>query len=183
MNLDKCIELLKQGKFLSEKDLEVIVLKIKDILADEPNVLKIKSPITICGDIHGQLHDLLHIFKIGGEVPETRYLFMGDYVDRGFHSVETFSLLLCYKLKHPDSVFLIRGNHESRYATTYFGCYDEIIFKYGNSTVWKYFTQVFDLLPIAATIDDKDFCVHGGISPDLKEIDEINKLDRNKEVP
>ena len=72
------------------------------------------APVTICGDIHGQFHDLLELFKKGGEIPSTKYIFLGDLVDRGFNSLETFQLLLCFKLKWPDYITLIRGNHETR---------------------------------------------------------------------
>ena len=124
MEIEKCISILEQGQFLPQKDIEAICAKAKDILVDEPNMLQIKSPICVLGDIHGQLFDLLEAFKIGGKIPDTNYLFLGDFVDRGYHSVETFTLLLCYKIKYPDNIYLIRGNHESRYATTFFGCYD-----------------------------------------------------------
>ena len=88
--------------------------KLKEILIEESNVQPVQAPVTICGDIHGQFHDLLELFKKGGEIPNTRYIFMGDFVDRGFNSVETFQLLMCLKLKYPGHITLLRGNHESR---------------------------------------------------------------------
>ncbi len=87
------------------------------MLIDESNVQPVRCPVTVCGDIHGQLHDLIELFKIGGQAPDTNYLFMGDYVDRGYYSVETVSLLLCFKTRYPERVYLLRGNHESRQIT------------------------------------------------------------------
>ena len=91
--------------------------KAKEILSKETNIQPVNAPVTICGDIHGQYHDLLELFKVGGNCPDTNYLFTGDYVDRGYYSVETVSLLICYKLRYPTRIFLTRGNHESRQIT------------------------------------------------------------------
>lgn len=101
------------------------------------------------------------LFQKGGRVPGTNYLFMGDFVDRGFNSVETFLLLLALKVRHTDRITLIRGNHESRQITQVYGFYDECLRKYGSVNVWRYCTDIFDYLPLAALIDGKIFCVHG----------------------
>ena len=133
----------------------------------------VPAPVTVCGDIHGQFYDLMEIFKIGGKCPDTNYLFMGDFVDRGFNSVETFLLLLALKIKYPERITLIRGNHESRQISQVYGFYDECMRKYGSINVWRYCTEVFDYLALSALIDNKIFCVHGGLSPSFNSIDEV----------
>jgi diadenosine tetraphosphatase ApaH/serine/threonine PP2A family protein phosphatase len=94
----------------------------------------------------------MELFRVGGDVPDTNYLFMGDFVDRGFYSLESFLLLLCLKVRYPDRITLIRGNHESRQITTVYGFYDECIRKYGSANVWRYCCEVFDYLALGALI-------------------------------
>ena len=114
--------------------------------------MQVDAPVTICGDIHGQFHDLMELFRVGGDVPDTNYLFMGDFVDRGFYSLESFLLLLCLKVRYPDRMTLIRGNHESRQITTVYGFYDECLRKYGSANVWRYCCEVFDYLALGALV-------------------------------
>jgi len=154
-NLDKYIEKLLKDQLLLESEAKEVCNIVKDILSKEKNILEVSTPITICGDIHGQFSDLLEIFKIGGTLPDTSYLFLGDYVDRGFKSIETISLLFCYKIKYSNRLFLTRGNHECRKVTQVYGFYEECLKKYGNTLIWKTFTDVFDYLPICAMIDNK----------------------------
>jgi serine/threonine-protein phosphatase 2A catalytic subunit len=146
-------------------------------------VQPVRCPVTICGDIHGQIHDLIELFKIGGQCPETNYLFMGDYVDRGYYSVETVSLLLSLKTRYPQRIHLLRGNHESRQITQVYGFYDECLRKYGTGVVWKMFTDLFDYLPLTAVVEDQIFCLHGGLSPSIDSLDHIRQIDRVQEVP
>lgn len=181
--LDKNIELLKKCEIIKESEVKELCEKAKEILFEESNVQYIEAPVTVCGDIHGQFDDLIELFKIGGFVPETNYLFMGDFVDRGFNSVETFLLLLAYKVRYPERITLIRGNHESRQITQVYGFYDECLRKYGSVNVWRYCTEVFDYISLAALIEGKIFCVHGGLSPQINSIDEIRNIDRKQEVP
>jgi serine/threonine-protein phosphatase 4 catalytic subunit len=117
---------------------------------------------------------------VGGECPETNYLFLGDFVDRGFYSVETFLLLLALKVRYPDRITLIRGNHESRQITQVYGFYDECLRKYGSVNVWRYCTEVFDYLSLSAIIEDRVFCVHGGLSPQVNTLDQIRVIDRKQ---
>jgi len=182
-SLDSWIETLKQCKPLAEQDVKSLCEMVKELLIEESNVQPVRSPVVVCGDIHGQFYDLLELFKNGGEVSDNSYIFMGDFVDRGYHSVETFTLLMAYKARYPDKVTLLRGNHESRQITQVYGFYDECQQKYGNANVWKYCTQVFDLLTLAAIIDGKVLCVHGGLSPDIRTLDQIRIIARQQEIP
>jgi len=182
-NLDAWIETLKQAKLLSEQDMKALCDMVKEILLEESNVQPVSSPVTVCGDIHGQFFDLLELFSKGGEIPNVSYIFMGDYVDRGYNSLESFSLLMAYKARYPQKITLLRGNHECRQITQVYGFYDECLQKYGNANVWKYCTLVFDLLTLAAVIDGKIMCVHGGLSPDIRKVDQIRLINRQVEIP
>ena len=182
-DLDRQIEQLKKCEYIKESEVKELCRRAKDILIDESNVTKVSSPVTICGDIHGQFYDLVELFKVGGDPPQTTYIFLGDFVDRGYFSVETWLLLLAYKVRYPSQVTLIRGNHESRQITQVYGFYDECIRKYGGANVWRYCTEVFDYLALGCLVDGKIFCVHGGLSPSLSSLDEIRAIDRKQEVP
>jgi len=157
--------------------------RLKSILVDENNVQPVLLPVVICGDIHGQFFDLLELFNIGGKIPEKNYVFLGDFVDRGYNSVETFELLLLLKIRYPACITLLRGNHESRQITQVYGFYDECLRKYGNSNPWKYCTEIFDYLTLSAIVENSIFCVHGGISPDIKLLDQIRTINRVQEIP
>jgi serine/threonine-protein phosphatase 2A catalytic subunit len=177
-NLDRYIEHLMECKPLGEAEVKQLCEKAKEILSQEANVVNVKSPVTVCGDIHGQFHDLLELFQIGGKPPDTNYLFMGDYVDRGYHSVEVFSLVLALKCRYKDRVTILRGNHESKEINKVYGFYDECLRKYGNDHVWKWFTDVFAYLPLTALIDQEFFCLHGGLSPSIDTLDNIREINR-----
>jgi len=183
IDVDKWIEIAKECNYLPENDLKKLCDYVSDLLLEESNVQPVHTPVTVCGDIHGQFYDLEELFKTGGQIPETAYIFMGDFVDRGYYSLETWTRLLTLKAKWPDKITLLRGNHESRQITQVYGFYDECMSKYGNVNAWRYCCKVFDLLTIAAIIDEEVLCVHGGLSPDIQTIDQIRTIDRNVEIP
>ena len=148
------LERLLSCKPLPEQEVRALCAKAKEVLVKESNVQPVRAPVTICGDIHGQFHDLRELFRLGGKLPDTNYLFMGDYVDRGYYSVETVTLLVCLKVRFKDRITILRGNHESRQITQVYGFYDECLRKYGNANVWKYYTDLFDLLPLTAVVEN-----------------------------
>ncbi|CAF2028654.1 hypothetical protein Bca4012_080413 [Brassica carinata] len=182
-DLDRQIEQLKRCEPLSESEVKSLCLKAMEILVEESNVQRVDAPVTLCGDIHGQFYDMMELFKVGGDCPKTNYLFLGDFVDRGYYSVETFLLLLALKVRYPDRITLIRGNHESRQITQVYGFYDECLRKYGSVNVWRYCTDIFDYMSLSAVVENKIFCVHGGLSPTINTLDQIRTIDRKQEVP
>ncbi|XP_075283227.1 serine/threonine-protein phosphatase PP1-alpha catalytic subunit [Opisthocomus hoazin] len=185
LNLDSIISRLlevqgsRPGKNvqLTENEIRGLCLKSREIFLSQPILLELEAPLKICGDIHGQYYDLLRLFEYGGFPPESNYLFLGDYVDRGKQSLETICLLLAYKIKYPENFFLLRGNHECASINRIYGFYDECKRRY-NIKLWKTFTDCFNCLPIAAIVDEKIFCCHGGLSPDLQSMEQ--PADKNK---
>mmetsp|Transcript_34918 Transcript_34918/g.39596 ORF Transcript_34918/g.39596 Transcript_34918/m.39596 type:complete len:301 (-) Transcript_34918:318-1220(-) len=167
---------------LTEKEIRGLCIKAKEILMSQPILLELEAPLKICGDVHGQYQDLLRLFEIGGFPPYSNYLFLGDYVDRGKQSLEVICLLLAYKIKYPENFFILRGNHECASINRIYGFYDECKRRY-NAKLWKTFTDAFNCLPIAAIIDEKIFCMHGGLSPDLTNMEEVRKILRPTDVP
>ncbi|KAH8281168.1 hypothetical protein KR018_000369, partial [Drosophila ironensis] len=202
-DVDKWIEVVKECKYLPENELKALCEMVCDILLEETNILPLSTPVSVCGDIHGQVgmpslfpptfpsngipfrqfYDLEQLFRTGGQLPDTNYIFMGDFVDRGYYSLETFTRLLTLKARYPNRITLLRGNHETRQITKVYGFFDECFSKYGNANGWKYCCKVFDLLTIAAIIDEEVLCVHGGLSPDIITLDQIRTIERNGEIP
>ncbi|KAK1772674.1 sporulation-induced protein [Phialemonium atrogriseum] len=253
--LDEWLEEAKQCHYLPEPVMKQLCEIVKEVLMEESNIQPVVTPVTICGDIHGQFYDLLELFRIAGGMPgernveapktattvitsedieppteitnpklkkkikeseapgetegdetigdsseadkpsdstidetstgtdNTRFVFLGDFVDRGYFSLETFTLLMCLKAKYPDRIVLVRGNHESRQITQVYGFYEECQQKYGNASVWKACCQVFDFLVLAAIVDGTVLCVHGGLSPEIRTIDQIRVVARAQEIP
>ena len=159
-----------------------LLYKSRELLLSQPPLLELESPLLVCGDIHGQFYDLLRIFKFGGNPSENNYLFLGDYVDRGRQNIETICYLLALKIKYPENFFLLRGNHETSKINRIYGFYEECKKRY-NIKLWKEFCGVFDCMPIAAIIEERIFCVHGGLSPDLKDVGQIENIKRPLDIP
>lgn len=186
IDYDMIFEQIRNGNHLSEPVIQKLMDRMKEILYQECNVLELRAPITVCGDIHGQLFDLFQLFSKSGEIDEgtdTVYLFMGDYVDRGYYSLETFSYLAALKCKFTDRIYLLRGNHESRQVNQIYGFYNDCLQVYGHVGVWTLCNEVFDLLPISAIVDKKIFCVHGGLSKGIDLIEQLDLLTRRTELP
>jgi len=169
-------------KLPSEIEVRQICQKAGEISLSQDAFLDLEAPIKICGDIHGQYHDLLRMFEMGGFPPESNYLFLGDYVDRGKQSVETIILMLVYKCLYGENFFMLRGNHECAAITRIYGFYDECKRRY-NIKMWKQFVDVFNKLPFCAVIDDKIFCVHGGLSPEMNNLNQVKNIARPTDVP
>lgn len=165
----------------------------EELIKKQPMLLKIESPVMIFGDIHGQYSDLMRFFDMFGSPYDTYtgkddkiqyfdYLFLGDYVDRGNHCLETVCLLLALKVKYPDQIHLIRGNHEDKMINDTFGLSEELSSRLEEDpgqpySVFNRLNQLFEYLPLAALVDDKIFCLHGGIGANLQKVEQVQQLD------
>ncbi|XP_022885210.1 serine/threonine-protein phosphatase BSL3 isoform X2 [Olea europaea var. sylvestris] len=157
------------------------------IFAAEPSVLQLKAPIKIFGDLHGQFGDLMRLFdeygspSTAGDIAYIDYLFLGDYVDRGQHSLETITLLLALKVEHLHQVHLIRGNHEAADINALFGFRIECIERMGERDgiwTWHRINRLFNWLPLAALIEKKIICMHGGIGRSINHVEQIENIQR-----
>lgn len=178
--IDRIIERLLKGEVITSNEMDWICERAEAILSLEDNVIVVRSPVVIVGDIHGQFFDLLEILLQVGLPPDQHFLFLGDLVDRGYNSIGVLALVLSFKLRYPDRVNVLRGNHESRQLNQNYGFYDECRMRDFN---WQNIINVFDYLPIAAVIEDEVFCVHGGLSESARTLDQIRVLRRRQELP
>lgn len=178
----------KAEKLIAKKDLLWILMKVLAIFKTLPNFTPISVPddeeITVCGDTHGQFYDLMNIFEINGHVSNTnRYLFNGDFVDRGSYSFENVTTLLALKVLYPDRIFLSRGNHEGLNMNRVYGFEGEVKKKY-DDFVFSFFSEVFNALPTGHIINGKVFVTHGGLySKDNVTIEDLQKANRFGEIP
>ncbi|KIM43487.1 hypothetical protein M413DRAFT_381895 [Hebeloma cylindrosporum] len=169
----------REGR-LKESQALYILEQATNICSREANMVTLKSPVTICGDIHGQYYDLMKMFEVGGSLKDSVYLFLGDYVDRGDFGIECLLYLYALKINAPSRIVMLRGNHECRHLTEYFTFKRECLHKYSEA-VYEACLRSFCALPIAALVDGKFFCVHGGLSPQLVNLSDLATVNRQQE--
>lgn len=167
---------------LEEREIQFLCESALQIFKSQPCLLELEAPLKVCGDVHGQYYDLLRLFEYGGFPPDANYLFLGDYVDRGKQSLETICLLFAYKVKYPENFFMLRGNHEVSGINRIYGFFDECRRRY-SARLWKDFNKVFNYLPFSAVIDERILCIHGGVSPDLVDIQQLAQIQRPCDIP
>ena len=157
------------------KDLNTLCSEALQKFADEPPLLNLHGEFTVIGDIHGNIRDLLRLLANTGSPFNERYLFLGDFVDRGEFSIEVVTLLFALKVVFPRTIFMIRGNHEFSEVNSNYGFKQQALNEY-DETLYNAFNEVFSYLPVAAVINDKYFAVHGGLSEQLTSIEILNQI-------
>jgi|UniRef100_A0A7S4FNT6 serine/threonine-protein phosphatase 5 len=180
---------LKEQKSLHKKYAIKIMLEARKTFGTFPPLVDVTVPddktITVCGDIHGQYYDLMNIFENLNGLPseENPYLFNGDFVDRGSFSLECILVLLCWKVLLPNHFFMSRGNHEGRNLNKVYGFEGEVKHKL-DEKCFALFSEIFDWLPLCHVVNNRVFCVHGGLfSKDGVTLDDIRKINRNRDIP
>lgn len=173
--------------------IEFLIKKAQKTFEDEKALVEFEAPVKIFGDIHGQYSDFVHMLKEMSEKNKAdqgdyiisrniRYLFMGDYVNRGKQSCEVICLLFALKVRYPSQVIILRGNHESQAITRIYGFFDEIKRRYKIS-LWQQFYHCFNYMPLVAIIDEKIMCMHGGISKDMSSFEQVSQIPKPTDVP
>ncbi|KAL4481156.1 hypothetical protein ABPG72_015111 [Tetrahymena utriculariae] len=172
-DLDQILSAINNNRKLPKKALLYLCECALERLQNQDKLINLKSPVTVVGDLNGQFQDLQEVFQIGGRVPDTNYLFLGNYINKGSDSIECFSYLMALKLRYPSRITLLRGSHETKSTSKIYGFYDECNNKYGSIDIWKAFLSVFECLPLAAVIGNEVFCVHAGLSHQINDIGQI----------
>jgi diadenosine tetraphosphatase ApaH/serine/threonine PP2A family protein phosphatase len=192
--VNKRIDEEEQSFCLDIETVMALIDQCMKIVQDQPMVLKVEAPVKVFGDIHGQYQDLMRFFDLfsapiqgpGGDIDGLDYIFLGDYVDRGTHSLETICLLMALKIKFPNQIHLLRGNHEDRWINSVFGFQTELCERLrddiDNPAIFTKFNDFFDYLPLAAIINDEVLCLHGGIGSSINSLSDIEKIQRPLEV-
>jgi len=193
---DWSVNQLDRQFIFKKEDILLLTHECSAIVKNQPSVLKVKVPVKVFGDIHGQYQDLMRFFDLwrgptesaqGGDIESYDYLFLGDYVDRGAHSLETICLLMALKVKYPNQIHLLRGNHEDGAINRVFGFAEECEERLDDDiddsySVFKAINSFFEWLPLAGVIEDRILCLHGGIGSTLKTISDLEKLQRPVQV-
>lgn len=188
VDIDKCLSILwsaesrTKAATLEFHEIEKLCATCEEIFQHEAMLLETSGPLTVVGNIHGHFEQLLKLFEQFGSPDKRRYLFLGGYVDKGHRSLDTICLLFLYKAQQPENLLLLRSNHEEAQMSRIYGFYDECK-KRHSVHLWKYFCRTFNMMPVCALVNEKIFCVHGGISPELKNLDQIRQLERPIVVP
>eukprot|EP01084_Bolivina_argentea_P206646 352744_1 len=181
---------LKGCNIIPENAVRRLCDVLKNILIEESNITRIShyedNKLIVVGGVHAQFFDLKYcIFEHFGypknDVTSPMYVFLGNYSNKGYYNTETTLLLLTLKLKYPSKIIILRGRHETRQFSQVYGCYEDMMRKYGSADVWRWVNNIFDYLPLCALINDKIFLVSGGLSPQINTLDQIELIDRNIE--
>ncbi len=167
---------------VSEAQIGQLLAKARQVLLSQAPLVEVEAPVKICGDVHGQFSDLLRLLAVGGYPPDSNYLFLGNYVDGGRQNLETILLLLSYKIKYPDNFFLLRGNHECAAINRVYGFYAECERRY-SARLWHMFNELFNCLPFCGLVAGRIFCMHGGLSPQLRDWRQLRSIRRPVDPP
>lgn len=166
---------------IAEEYIRALCVAATAIFLEERSVLELDADIAVCGDTHGGFADTLRIFDVVGSPAEKRYLFLGDYVDRGAQSIENIVFLLTLKVLYPKNLYMLRGNHETEEISTFYGLRDECIRRYGHD-LYPFFIRLFEAMPFAAVIKNSIFCVHGGICNEACSVKDLAEIKRPLDV-
>ena len=178
LHSQQIIEKIRNNELIPVEDIEWICATSTQIFLNEPSVIDVKSPVIVVGDVHGQVDAVHYIFHHFGSPENKKYIFLGDYVDRGPKSIYTIVLLLAYKILLEKDFIMIRGNHEDIKISTQYQFRDEIIKTYKSAKLLDNFNSVFTSLPLGVLINNTIFCIHGGLGPAIRSVDTVREIKR-----